>query len=199
MTVTATDDSGIKEDYNVPSLWHGPGQKMPDDPDGFVVPDNGTGDCVAHSATTTTCTFTLTMNPRIDTQDNTTAGIWKVVTCPAGAGSRPRHVNRAVRPGGHPRARGDGLGIAVSQQRSAAAPRTRAADPYGHGFTPVKADADRCCCSSARGVGGASVAEEVHGVVNILQVRRSAAQLQSNGRRQVVPEKWLLYLLDECQ
>ncbi|MGY4986693.1 DUF5707 domain-containing protein [Streptomyces nigrescens] len=92
MTVTATDDSGIKEDYNVPSLWHGPGQKMPDDPHGFVVPDNGTGDCVAHSATTTTCTFTLTMNPRIDTQDNTTAGIWKVVTCPAGAGSRPRHV-----------------------------------------------------------------------------------------------------------
>ncbi|WP_327158381.1 hypothetical protein OHU45_33820 [Streptomyces tubercidicus] len=23
------------------------------------------------------CTFTLTMNPRIDPQDNTTAGIWK--------------------------------------------------------------------------------------------------------------------------
>ncbi|MGA5267146.1 DUF5707 domain-containing protein [Streptomyces lydicamycinicus] len=78
MTVTATDDSGIKEDYNVPALWYGPGQKMPDDPHGFVAPDNGTGDCVAHSATTTTCTFTLTMNPRIDPQDNTTAGIWKV-------------------------------------------------------------------------------------------------------------------------
>ncbi|MFF9785804.1 calcium-binding protein [Streptomyces nigrescens] len=84
MTVTATDDSGIKEDYNVPSLWHGPGQKMPDDPDGFVVPDNGTGDCVAHSATTTTCTFILTMNPRIDTQDNTTAGIWKVTASATG-------------------------------------------------------------------------------------------------------------------
>ncbi|GAO08363.1 hypothetical protein TPA0598_03_08240 [Streptomyces lydicamycinicus] len=35
MTVTATDDSGIKkEDYNVPALWYGPGQKMPDDPTG---------------------------------------------------------------------------------------------------------------------------------------------------------------------
>ncbi|MGY0060584.1 calcium-binding protein [Streptomyces sp. LZ34] len=78
IAVTATDNSGIKENYTFPVLWHGPGQKMPDDPYGLVVPDDVSGDCVAHSTTTTTCTFTLTMNPRIDPQDNTTAGTWKV-------------------------------------------------------------------------------------------------------------------------
>ncbi|AGP56957.1 hypothetical protein [Streptomyces rapamycinicus] len=78
IAVTATDNSGIKEDYTFPVLWHGPGQKMPDDPYGLVTPDDVSGDCVAHSTTTTTCTFTLTMNPQIDPQDNTTAGTWKV-------------------------------------------------------------------------------------------------------------------------
>jgi hypothetical protein len=38
IAVTATDDSGIKEDYTFPVLWHGPGQKMPDDPYGWLSP-----------------------------------------------------------------------------------------------------------------------------------------------------------------
>ncbi len=38
LAVTATDDSGIKEDYNVPALWHGAGQVMPDDPWGWCSP-----------------------------------------------------------------------------------------------------------------------------------------------------------------
>ncbi|WP_405407545.1 DUF5707 domain-containing protein [Streptomyces decoyicus] len=94
IAVTATDDSGIKEGYNVPALWFGPGRKMPDDPHGLVVPDDGDGHCVAHGATTTTCTFTLTMNPRIDPQDNTTAGVWKVT---AGAtGNDGDHVSKDI-------------------------------------------------------------------------------------------------------
>ncbi|GAB7103242.1 hypothetical protein JCM4814A_15560 [Streptomyces phaeofaciens JCM 4814] len=94
LAVTATDDSGIKEDYNVPALWHGAGQVMPDDPWGLVLPDDPSGDCVAHSATTTTCTFTLTMNPRIDPQDNTTAGTWKV--CAGATGNDWDYVSKDV-------------------------------------------------------------------------------------------------------
>ncbi|MGW5125942.1 calcium-binding protein [Streptomyces sp. NPDC004069] len=78
IAVTATDDSGIKKNYTSPALWYGPGQKMPDDPYGLVLPRDVSGKCVDHNATTTTCTFTLTMRPRIDPQDNTTAGTWKV-------------------------------------------------------------------------------------------------------------------------
>ncbi|MCP9206074.1 calcium-binding protein [Streptomyces cucumeris] len=94
IAVTATDDSGIKEDYNVPALWYGPGPKGPDDPYGLVVPDNGAGDCVAHNATTTTCTFIMTMNPRIEPQDNTTAGTWKLTA--SATGNDWDHVHKDI-------------------------------------------------------------------------------------------------------
>ncbi|MFK4070562.1 calcium-binding protein [Streptomyces sp. NPDC029674] len=71
LRVTASDDSGIKEDFTVPSLWNGS--------KGLVLPDNDTGDCAPHAGapTTSTCTYRMTLRPRIDPQDNTTAGIWK--------------------------------------------------------------------------------------------------------------------------
>ncbi|WP_369216711.1 calcium-binding protein [Streptomyces flavofungini] len=71
LQVTASDDSGIKEDYTVPSLWNGS--------KGLVIPDNPTGDCVTHATepTISTCTYKMTLRPQIDPQDNTTAGTWK--------------------------------------------------------------------------------------------------------------------------
>ncbi|MFC8232779.1 DUF5707 domain-containing protein [Streptomyces sp. NPDC056663] len=76
IAVTATDDSGIKVGQTFPVMWHTP---LPNgDYYGLVVPDNIAGKCVRQSFTTTTCTYTLKMNPRIDPQDNTTAGTWTV-------------------------------------------------------------------------------------------------------------------------
>ncbi|MFF1696475.1 calcium-binding protein [Streptomyces sp. NPDC058257] len=71
LQVTASDDSGIREDFTVPSLWNGT--------KGLVIPDNPTGKCVPHAGapTTSTCTYRMTLRPRIDPQDNTTAGTWK--------------------------------------------------------------------------------------------------------------------------
>ncbi|MFD7923873.1 calcium-binding protein [Streptomyces sp. NPDC059740] len=71
LQVTAGDDSGIKEDFTVPSLWNGS--------KGLVLPDDPTGDCVprADTPTISTCTYRMTLRPRIDPQDNTTAGVWK--------------------------------------------------------------------------------------------------------------------------
>lgn len=76
IAVTATDDSGIEVGRTSPTLWHTP---LPNgDYYGLVVPDNIAGTCVHPSFTTTTCTYTLKMNPRIHLQDNTTAGTWTV-------------------------------------------------------------------------------------------------------------------------
>ncbi|KUJ64207.1 calcium-binding protein [Streptomyces albus subsp. albus] len=71
LKVTASDDSGIKEHFTVPSLWNGS--------KGRVTPDDGSGDCVPHAdaPTISTCIYHMTLRPRIDPQDNTTAGTWK--------------------------------------------------------------------------------------------------------------------------
>ncbi|MFE7572245.1 hypothetical protein ACFU76_35775 [Streptomyces sp. NPDC057539] len=45
---------------------------------GLVGPEDIAGRCVCRSFTTTTCTYTLKMTPRIHPQDNTTAGTWTV-------------------------------------------------------------------------------------------------------------------------
>ncbi|MFJ7497680.1 DUF5707 domain-containing protein [Streptomyces sp. NPDC097727] len=76
IAVTATDDSGIEVGRIFPVMWHTP---LPNgDYYGLVIPDNIAGKCVRQSFTTTTCTYTLKMNPRIHPQDNTTAGTWTV-------------------------------------------------------------------------------------------------------------------------
>ncbi|WP_030751933.1 DUF5707 domain-containing protein [Streptomyces sp. NRRL F-5135] len=75
IAVTATDDSGIEVGRTFPVMWHRP---LPNgDYYGLVVPDDIAGKCVRESFTTTTCTYTLEINPRIDL-DNTTAGTWTV-------------------------------------------------------------------------------------------------------------------------
>jgi hypothetical protein len=78
IVVTATDNSGIKVGESYPYMWNTP---LPQgDYYGLVVPDDIAGKCVKQSFTTTTCTFTLKMNPRIEPQNNTTAGTWTVST-----------------------------------------------------------------------------------------------------------------------
>ncbi|MEU6393597.1 calcium-binding protein [Streptomyces sp. NPDC046939] len=71
LQVTASDDSGIKEDYTVPTLWNGSR--------GLIIPDKPTGKCVPHAdaPTISTCTYPMSVRPRVNPQDNTTAGSWK--------------------------------------------------------------------------------------------------------------------------
>ncbi|WP_181786951.1 calcium-binding protein [Streptomyces phytophilus] len=79
ISVTAVDDSGIQVGDTFPSMWNGlvpwEGTYLYH---GFVMPDDIAGKCVDESFTTTTCTYKLEMDPRVDPQDNTTAGTWKV-------------------------------------------------------------------------------------------------------------------------
>ncbi|MBQ0849454.1 calcium-binding protein [Streptomyces sp. BH-SS-21] len=76
IAVTATDDSGIKVGDTFPVLWH---TRFPNGESyGLVIPEDIAGRCASKDSTTTTCTYTLKMNPRIDPQDNTTAGTWTV-------------------------------------------------------------------------------------------------------------------------
>ncbi|MFD9073292.1 calcium-binding protein [Streptomyces lasiicapitis] len=76
IAVTATDDSGIETGGTSPVMWHTP---FPNgDYYGLVIPENIAGKCMRTSFTTTTCTYTLKINPRIHPQDNTTAGTWTV-------------------------------------------------------------------------------------------------------------------------
>ncbi|MFJ6464377.1 DUF5707 domain-containing protein [Streptomyces sp. NPDC091387] len=78
IAVTATDDSGIEVGKTFPVMWHGPIHKPTGDPWGLVGANPDEGKCVTPKPTTTTCTYTLKMNPRIHPQDNTTAGTWTV-------------------------------------------------------------------------------------------------------------------------
>ncbi|MFE0172400.1 calcium-binding protein [Streptomyces sp. NPDC059002] len=76
IVVTATDDSGIATGNTFPVMWH---TEFPNGENyGLVVPGNVAGKCVRQNSTTTTCTHTLKINPRIHVQDNTTAGTWTV-------------------------------------------------------------------------------------------------------------------------
>lgn len=80
ISVTAVDDSGIEVGDTFPTMWNGIIHR--DDGlyeyYGLVMPDDIAGKCVDESFTTTTCTYKLEMDPRVDPQDNTTAGTWKV-------------------------------------------------------------------------------------------------------------------------
>ncbi|MGW0309957.1 calcium-binding protein [Streptomyces flavidovirens] len=73
-SVTATDPSGIWDaDFHL-----GRGSD-PDNPDGFITPDQNTtpADCVAASSTTSTCSKTFTFEPNW-WLTNADAGTWKV-------------------------------------------------------------------------------------------------------------------------
>ncbi|NEA40647.1 calcium-binding protein [Streptomyces sp. SID11385] len=74
IVVTAVDDSGIETGSTLATLWHGPVRNG--DPYGFVFPEKMAGACVTSPRTTTTCTYTMKINPRIHVEDNTTAGTW---------------------------------------------------------------------------------------------------------------------------
>lgn len=84
VSVTATDPSGIWDaDFH---LWRG---TDPDNPDGYITPNENTtpADCVAASATTSTCSKTFTFEPDW-WLTNADAGTWKVgVTVSANDGS----------------------------------------------------------------------------------------------------------------
>jgi hypothetical protein len=74
VSVTATDPSGIWDaDFH---LWRG---TDPDNPDGYITPNEDTtpADCVASSATTSTCSKTFTFEPDW-WLTNADAGTWKV-------------------------------------------------------------------------------------------------------------------------
>ncbi|KAB1149450.1 calcium-binding protein [Streptomyces luteolifulvus] len=74
VSVTATDPSGIWDaDFH---LWRG---TDPDNPDGHIVPNEDTtpADCVASSATTSTCSKTFTFEPD-SWLTSADAGTWKV-------------------------------------------------------------------------------------------------------------------------
>ncbi|UKY51538.1 DUF5707 domain-containing protein [Streptomyces inhibens] len=74
VSVTATDPSGIWDaDFH---LWRG---TDPDNPDGYIKPNEDTtpADCVASSATTSTCSKTFTFEPD-SWLTNADAGTWKV-------------------------------------------------------------------------------------------------------------------------
>ncbi|MET8023578.1 calcium-binding protein [Streptomyces avermitilis] len=74
VSVTATDPSGIWDaDFY---LWRG---TDPDNPDAYITPNEDTtpADCVASSATTSTCSKTFTFEPDW-WLTNTDAGTWKV-------------------------------------------------------------------------------------------------------------------------
>ncbi len=64
--VTATDDSGIS---GADIYVYGP--------DSYLIPIKDES-CTASSATTSTCTATFTVDPRVDFYDNTPAGTWYV-------------------------------------------------------------------------------------------------------------------------
>ncbi|MEW1613899.1 MULTISPECIES: calcium-binding protein [unclassified Streptomyces] len=73
ISVTASSPSGIADAYAF--LWHG----HIDEVDGMIVPTQETGDCkVSASATTSTCTVSITVDPRTEALYTSQAGSWNV-------------------------------------------------------------------------------------------------------------------------
>ncbi|MFC7218764.1 DUF5707 domain-containing protein [Streptomyces polyrhachis] len=73
VSMTATDDSGIDDAYI--DLWHGADWASPD---GLLVPNEDAATCTAVNATTATCKLTITIDPRVNLNNNLLAGTWKV-------------------------------------------------------------------------------------------------------------------------
>ncbi len=61
VSVTASSPSGIADAYAF--LWHG---RHIDEADGALIPAQDRGNCKASSRTTSTCTVSITVDPRSD-------------------------------------------------------------------------------------------------------------------------------------
>ncbi|KUL53923.1 hypothetical protein [Streptomyces sp. NRRL S-1521] len=78
IAITATDAEGIFA--GDASLWHG---SDIDNLDGFLFSEDS-GTCTAVNATTSTCTVSVVVDPKLDLYDNVLAGKWKVAASAIG-------------------------------------------------------------------------------------------------------------------
>ncbi|MFF2011783.1 DUF5707 domain-containing protein [Streptomyces sp. NPDC058195] len=75
VSVTASHASGIATGWLL--LWHGKDQE--EGLEAVLLPNEDGATCKAASATTSTCSLTLTVDPRRDLPKNTLAGTWHVL------------------------------------------------------------------------------------------------------------------------
>ncbi|MFJ1882900.1 DUF5707 domain-containing protein [Streptomyces sp. NPDC088137] len=75
VSVTASHASGIETGWLI--LWHGKDQD--EGMDGALLPNEDDATCKAASATTSTCSLTITIDPRVDLDKNALAGSWHVL------------------------------------------------------------------------------------------------------------------------
>ncbi|OEJ26336.1 calcium-binding protein [Streptomyces agglomeratus] len=75
IAITATDPSGIEGGDQF--LWHGSAFNE-NEIDGALTSEQDAADCVQASATTSTCTVSVTVDPQLDLYKNALAGTWKV-------------------------------------------------------------------------------------------------------------------------
>ncbi|MFE7704433.1 DUF5707 domain-containing protein [Streptomyces sp. NPDC057486] len=76
VSVTASHASGIADGWVI--LWHG--KNLEEGMDGALLPNGEAATCKAASATTSTCSYTITIDPRVDLTKNALAGSWHVLT-----------------------------------------------------------------------------------------------------------------------
>ncbi|MFF1647166.1 DUF5707 domain-containing protein [Streptomyces sp. NPDC058240] len=76
VSVTASHASGIESGWLL--LWHG--KDLDEGLDGVLTPNEDDATCKAASATTSTCSLTITIDPRVDLTKNAQAGSWHILT-----------------------------------------------------------------------------------------------------------------------
>ncbi|MFI5771361.1 DUF5707 domain-containing protein [Streptomyces sp. NPDC051658] len=76
VSVTASHASGIESGWLL--LWHG--KDLDEGLDGVLTPNEDDATCKAASATTSTCSLTITIDPRVDLTKNVQAGSWHILT-----------------------------------------------------------------------------------------------------------------------
>ncbi|WP_406013794.1 DUF5707 domain-containing protein [Streptomyces sp. NBC_00984] len=76
VSVTASHASGIESGWLL--LWHG--KDLDEGLDGVLTPNEDDATCKAASATTSTCSLTITIDPRVDLTKNVQAGSWRILT-----------------------------------------------------------------------------------------------------------------------
>ncbi|MFE6666715.1 DUF5707 domain-containing protein [Streptomyces sp. NPDC057697] len=75
VSVTASHASGIEDGWLI--LWHGKDQD--EGMDGALLPNEDESTCKAANATTSTCSLTITIDPKVDLYKNALAGTWHVL------------------------------------------------------------------------------------------------------------------------
>ncbi|MFE3940494.1 DUF5707 domain-containing protein [Streptomyces sp. NPDC059118] len=75
VSVTASHASGIGDGWLI--LWHGKDQD--EGMDGALLPNEDESTCKAANATTSTCSLTITIDPKVDLYKNALAGTWHVL------------------------------------------------------------------------------------------------------------------------